>query len=75
MNLDKLGEDVRNHAREILKSKIDPVYKKIEKPYIAEWCAENKVEQNFTIEALLLPNGELSGLAKCSSCTNKLQES
>ena len=51
MNLDKLSEDVRNHAREILNSKVDPVYKKIEKPYIAEWCADNKVEENFTIEA------------------------
>ena len=74
MNLEKQSSEVQSLTKKILASEYEPVYKKIEKQYISDFCKENGLEEDFTISSLLMPDGTLSGLGHCSACVDKLKK-
>ena len=74
MNLEKLSDEIRRHAKKILAEEVEAEYEKIDRDYIGTFCRENKIDENFTLLSLQMPDGGSSGLATCSKCTEKLKE-
>ena len=69
----RLNEEKRKLVDRILKNELEVEFRVIDKDYLGEFCKEKNIEFDFKILSLILPDGSISGLAKCDKCSSNFQ--